>query len=175
MAKLIVKACALSVAGLLTAGCVVYEQPRPVAVVEQPVVVGPGVEVIEVEPAPADRVYVYEEGYPPGVYFCNGFYWYNGYRYQHDVFVDRVVTVNIRENRYIDVEENRRAGQQIEIQHRQEYAVNHGQRPGGPVAAANRTQPRDAQRTAERTGAHPAARPELEKRNKQGAQASVRE
>lgn len=114
----------ICIAGLLTTGCVVYEQPRPATVVvAQPVVTGPGVEVIEVEPAPAERVYIYEPGYPPGVYFCDDYYWYNGYRYPHDVFVNQYVVVNVRENRYIDVEENRRVGQQIEVQHRQQYAA----------------------------------------------------
>lgn len=105
-------------------GCVVHEYapaPEPV-VVERPIVTGPGVEVIEVEPAPVERVYIYEPGYPPGTYYCDGYYWYGGYRYERDVFVERVVVVNVRERRYVDVEENRRIGGRVEIRHREEFA-----------------------------------------------------
>jgi hypothetical protein len=151
-------------------GCVVYERPRPVAVVERPapvveetVVVGPGVEVIDVEPAPEERVYVYDTGFPPGVYFYNGFYWYGGYRYEHDVFVNRYVVVNIREHRYVDVEENRRAGVRIEAEHRQAFAVNHG-RPAAAHAAARAPQ------------RGPAAQKETDKRTRPGSgQASARD
>jgi len=189
LSKSIIKAGVISLTGLMTAGCVVYERPRPV-VYERPayqetVVVGPGVEVIEVEPAPAERVYVYDVGYPPGVYVYGGYYYYNGNRYEHDVFVNRVVTVNIRENRYVNVEENRRAGVQIEAQHRNAYAVNHGHPANTARAAApaRAGEPRTGEaRTGEpRTGepAHAAARPaakrpEVDKR-KPGAEACVRE
>lgn len=125
----------LCIVGLFTSGCIVYEQPQPAPVVEQPVVTGPGVVLIEVEPAPADRVYVYDPGFPPGVYFYNDYYWYNGYRYPHDVFINQYVTVNVREHRFVDVAANRRAGQQIEAQHRQEFAANHGVRRGHAPAA----------------------------------------
>ncbi len=184
MLKRVIKSGGISVVGLLTAGCVVYEQPRPVAVVErpvvvdQPVVVEPGVEVVEVEPAPEDRVYVYEVGYPPGVYVYGGFYYYNGQRYEHDVFVNRVVTVNIRENRYVNVEENRRAGRQIEAQHREQYAVNRGRpadAPRGADAARSpaetRNQPAVSDRSLQRTAARPAPAP---RPARGGAQASVR-
>ncbi len=161
MPNLMGKVVAVSLLGVLGTGCVVYERPRPVAVVEQPVVVEPGVEVIEVEPAPEERVYVYEVGYPPGCYVYGGYYYYGGHRYEHDVFVNQVVTVNIRENRYVNVEENRRSGVQIEAQHRQAFAVNHG-RPAGHAPEVAHAQPRNGAR-------QPAVRP------KPGAQASVKE
>jgi hypothetical protein len=113
---------------MLSQGCVVYTQPASVAA--QPVVTGPGVEAIEVEPPPADRVYVYDPGFPPGCYFYDGYYWYDGYRYPHDVFVNDYVVANVREHRFIDVEENRRTGARIEVEHRQQYAQNHGIRRG---------------------------------------------
>jgi hypothetical protein len=124
-------AAVLWIAGFLTAGCIVYvpagsQQDAPPPVVEEPVVTGPGVVLIDVEPPPEERVYVYDPGFPPGVYFYGDYYWYNGYRYPRDVFVDRYVAVNVRENRFIDVEENRRMGQRIEVQHRQDYAANRG-------------------------------------------------
>jgi hypothetical protein len=167
------------VAGILVTtatGCVVYERPRPVAVVEQPapvveetVVTGSGVEVIEVEPAPEERVYVYDPGYPPGVYFYNGFYWYGGYRYEHDVFVNRYVVVNIREHRYVNVEENRRSGVQIEQEHRRAFAVNHGRPAAGRREAEVHAAPRAPQRG-------PAAQKESDKRLRPGSgQASARD
>jgi hypothetical protein len=170
MPKLMSKVVAVSLLGVLGTGCVVYERPRPVAVVAEPVVVEPGVEVIEVEPAPEERVYVYEVGYPPGCYVYGGFYYYGGHRYEHDVFVNRVVTVNIRENRYVNVEENRRSGVQIEAQHRQAFAVNHGRPTAAgrsPEVAQSRAQPRPA-------GRQPSLKPD-DKKPKPGAQASVRE
>jgi hypothetical protein len=129
-------------AAIFSTGCVVrVEQPEPVAEVSVetpsvevsgPVVEGPGVEVISVEPDPVERVYVYEPGYPPGTYFYGGFYWYGGYRYQRDVFINRVVTVNVREHRFADVEANRRRGVEIERTHRQEFV-----RTGGHPAVAH--------------------------------------
>jgi hypothetical protein len=66
-----------TVAAILAGGCVVvptYEVYRPVpapppppepeVVVAGPVFEAPGVEIIDVEPAPYDRVYVYDPGYP---------------------------------------------------------------------------------------------------------------
>jgi hypothetical protein len=113
--------------------------PQPEVVVAAPVVAGPvfeapGVEVIEVEPPPVERVYVYDPGYPPGCYFYNDYYWYGGYRYPHDVFINRYVRVNVRENRFSNVEENRRQGQQIEARHRAEFAENHGVRQANRAA-----------------------------------------
>jgi hypothetical protein len=124
-------------AGLFLAGCVVYvPQPQPTSVaVDQPVITDPGVVAIDVEPPPDDRVYVYDPGFPPGVYFYNDYYWYNGYRYPHDVFINRYVTVNVRENRFINVDENRRLGQRIEVEHRQDFAANHGVHRGHAPAA----------------------------------------
>jgi hypothetical protein len=136
----------IAVAALLTGGCVVvptYEvyrpvpappPPEPTVVVAGPVFQAPGVEVITVEPAPVERVYVYDPGYPPGCYFYSGYYWYGGYRYPHDVFVERYVTVNVHENRYVNVEENRRVSVHIEEQHRVEYTQTRGARSDRPAA-----------------------------------------
>jgi hypothetical protein len=162
------KAIVIAAVGVLSAGCVVvptYEvyrpaplpPPEPAVVVEPaPVVVAgpvfeaPGVEVIDVEPAPEFRVYCYDPGYPPGCYFYNDCYWYGGYRYPHDVFINRYVTVNVRERRFIDVEANRRQGMQIEERHRAEFAQNHGVRRPEDVRQA------EHDRVA-RPGARPAA------------------
>ena len=111
-------------------GCEVHEYRERPVYVERHVEVAPDVEVVEVEPAPEERVYVYEVGYPPGCYVYNGFYWYGGRRYEHDVFVTRVVNVNIREHRYVNIVENRRAGERIEVQHRQQFAAVHHDAPG---------------------------------------------
>ena len=87
---------------------------------------------------------MYDPGYPPGCYFYNDYYWYGGYRYPRDVFINRYVVVNIRERRYIDVEQNRRFGQQMEVRQRNDFARNHGMRPGGrPVRPGARPAPRD--------------------------------
>jgi hypothetical protein len=138
----------------LSVGCMVYrdrpvdgstgdppvvEDPAPVA--EGPVTEGPGVEVIDAEPPPPERVYVYDPGYPPGVYFYNNYYWYGGYRYERDVFINRVVNVNIRENRYVNVTENRRVAQRIQTgvqrptQVRRQPAVQNPQNPQNPKKA----------------------------------------
>jgi hypothetical protein len=134
--KVISVACGLMT--VLSVGCEVryrepvaevsVETPAPEVEVGGPVIEGPGVEVITVEPDPVERVYVYEPGYPPGTYFYGGFYWYDGYRYSHDVFIHRYVDVNIRERRFIDVEANRRRGVVIERSHRDEFARGHGRR-----------------------------------------------
>ncbi len=146
----------LAAAGVLSTGCIVrtYEPypapppppPQEEVVVGGPVFEGPGVEVIEVEPAPVERVYVYDPGYPPGCYFYGGYYWYGGYRYEHDVFIHRYVTVNIRERRYVNVEQNRQYGRQMEARQRSEFAVNHGQPAGRPIRAAARPGPAPRQR-----------------------------
>ena len=126
------------VGGMLSAGCTVYTQPGPppppaeYEVSEGPVIEGPGVAVIEVEPAPVERVYIYDPGYPPGTYYCNGYYYYGGYRYERDVFVHRYVEVNVREHRYADARENREAGRRIEESHRAEYARTGGTRTARP-------------------------------------------
>jgi hypothetical protein len=133
---------ACGMVAVICAGCVVYTQPayRPVAYEPAPapggpVVVAPGVVAIDVEPPPPERVYVYDPGYPPGCYFYGGFYWYGGYRYPHDVFINRYVTVNVRENRYVNVEENRRVTVQVQERQRQEY-VRNGGHPGPGVGYA---------------------------------------
>lgn len=122
-----------SFAVALCAGCTVYTRPEPVVVESDPpsygpVVEGPGVEIIEVEPAPVERVYVYDPGYPPGTYFYHGYYYYGGYRYERDVFVHRYVEVNVREHRYADADENRMSGRRFEEAHRAEYARTGGVR-----------------------------------------------
>ncbi len=120
-------------------GCVVQErhyvvERRPVVQetvavdTPAPVIDGPGVVVVEQEPPPVQRVYIYDEGYPPGCYVYGGFVYYGGYRYERDVFVNRYVTVNIREHRYVNVAENRRVGHDFEVRHREEFA-----RTGGRV------------------------------------------
>jgi hypothetical protein len=128
---------------MLSAGCTVYTQPAPPppagyeAVSDGPVVEGPGVEVIDVEPAPVERVYIYDPGYPPGTYYYNGYYYYGGYRYERDVFVHRYVEVNVREHRYADARENREAGRRIEESHRTEYARTGGTRTARPGASGD--------------------------------------
>lgn len=133
--------------GFLSAGCTVYREPAPAnsygstydqPADEGPVVDGPGVVVIETEPPPAERVYVYDPGYPPGVYFYNNYYWYNGYRYDRDVFRDRYVERNIREHRYEDARQNREEGHRFEEQHRQEYARTGGVRAQRDNSPAHR-------------------------------------
>lgn len=107
----------------------------PVVTVEAPVVavdappliaVGVGVEVIDIEPPPVERVYVVEAGYPPGVYLYNNFYYYGGHRYAHDVFVDRVVHVNIEKHLYVNVEENRRISERARVAHEKQFAETKG-------------------------------------------------
>ena len=121
-------------AAFLTAGCVVQVRPSPVVYRARPaevvevepeapvIAVVPGeVILIDVEPAPVERVYVYEPGFPPGCYLYGGFYYYGGYRYRREVFVDRYVTINIREHRFIDVQRNREVGRRFEERHRTEF------------------------------------------------------
>jgi len=126
-------------AAVFSAGCVTHVHDHPVYVERHPVVVESRSEVvvepetpvieasptevlrIDVEPAPVERVYVYEPGYPPGTYLYGGFYYYGGYRYHHDVFIHRYVEVNVHEHRYVDVVENRRLGHVVEERHRTEY------------------------------------------------------
>jgi hypothetical protein len=163
-------------AAIFSTGCVVrIERPEPVAEVSVetpdvevsgPVVEGPGVEVISVEPDPVERVYVYDPGYPPGTYFYGGFYWYGGYRYPRDVFYNRYVAVNIREHRFADAEANRRRGAEIERTHREEFAKTGGRHPEAArqsaaqhQAAARQQSSRapGSERTAEITGQHPGA------------------
>jgi hypothetical protein len=140
MANVFLKSLVAASASILMTGCVVYTRPAPAPVVTE-VVVDPGVEVVEVEPAPEERIYVYDPGFPPGCYLVGGFYWYNGSRYDHDVFMNRYVTVNIREGRYTNAEENRRVGVKIEVQHRAEYAKAQTERANAPRAQAERTDP----------------------------------
>lgn len=141
---------------------VVVEERRPVyverRVVERPVVeaeiaVEPeapvivdaaptGILRIDVEPAPIERVYVYEPGFPPGCYLYGGFYYYGGYRYHHDVFIHRYVEVNVRERRYVNVVENRRVGHTIEVRHKTEfvrYGEHHDSHPSVKRAVETKT------------------------------------
>src|SRR5437764_6951875 len=53
---------------LLSVGCVIHESPPPRHVIVER-------EVVEVEPPPVERVYVYEVGYPPGTYRCGDYYY----------------------------------------------------------------------------------------------------
>jgi hypothetical protein len=117
------------VAAFLCVGCtleyrrpiVSVDTPPPVVVEETPVG-----ELVTVEPAPVERQYVYLVGYPPGCYLSNNYYWYGGRRYERDVFINRVVNVNIRERRYVNVTENRRVSQQIETTRRTTNENNAG-------------------------------------------------
>lgn len=160
--------------GMLSAGCTVYTQPAPPppagyeTVSDGPVVEGPGVAVIEVEPAPVERVYIYDPGYPPGTYYYNGYYYYGGYRYERDVFVHRYVEVNVREHRYVDARENREAGRRIEESHRAEYARTGGTRSARPGFSGDRREAdsghrpmtgQQAPRAGERSTADPNHRP----------------
>ncbi|HWE02454.1 MAG TPA: hypothetical protein VG326_08580 [Tepidisphaeraceae bacterium] len=134
-------------AAFVSAGCEVHEHDH-VGVSGQVAVDGaggavidaPGVSAIDVEPDPAQRVYIYDEGYPPGTYTYDGYYYYGGYRYPRDVFVNRYVQENIRQHRYVNTEENRRQGQQIEQTHRADYAKNRGVRQNRAAAPAARPQ-----------------------------------
>jgi hypothetical protein len=128
----------VTVAGLLSTGCIVVPTYEPVPppppppqaeVVAGPVIEAPGVVLVDVEPPPEERVYVYDPGFPPGVYFYDNYYWYGGYRYPHDVFINQYVTRNVRENRYTRVDENRRQGYQMEARQRADFARTRGIRP----------------------------------------------
>ena len=136
---------------VIGAGCTVNFTPVPVSsdpapeVVDAgsgPVVEGPGVEVVTVEPDPAVRVYVYDPGYPPGAYFYNGYYWYGGYRYQHDVFINQYVAVNVREHRFADAAENRQRAMVAERDknNRRDVTRNHGD-PRNPNPRPTSVQP----------------------------------
>jgi hypothetical protein len=117
--------CALM--AFLSVGCVV----RPIEVVRaEPAPSMPVGEVIIVEPMPVERVYIYDRGYPPGTYVWNGYYYYGGYRYERNVFVQRVVNVNIQKNVYVNVVDNRQRGRQIEETHRRDFENHHGSGPG---------------------------------------------
>ncbi|MBI3820328.1 MAG: hypothetical protein HY286_16680 [Planctomycetes bacterium] len=125
--------CTFATLPLAACGTIIVErpsEPRTVVVAqpvyEVPVFTGPGVEIIEIEPAPVERVYIYERGFPPGCYLYNNYYWYNGYRYEHDVFIERHVTVNIRENRYVNVQENKSKIVQIRKEHEDTFAKTGG-------------------------------------------------
>jgi hypothetical protein len=122
-------------AAFFASGCIVESQapppgppPGPVVVADAdaPLVQDPSVVQIDVEPPPDQRQYIYDPGYPPGTYFYGGYYYYGRYRYPHDVFVNRYVAVNVRDHRYANVDENRRAGVPIEAQHRADYARTAG-------------------------------------------------
>jgi hypothetical protein len=118
---------------------VVTPAPAPeVVVADGPVVADPSVVLIDVEPDPTARVYVYDPGFPPGVYFYGGFYYYGGYRYPHDVFIHRYVEVNVRERHFMDPHENRERSRAIEEQHRRDFAAH---KPSPRAAAAARAHP----------------------------------
>jgi hypothetical protein len=149
----------------LFAGCAIQVVP-PVAAVDVaqtdvaveasgPVIEGPGVVAIDVEPDPADRVYVYDVGFPPGTYLYNGFYWYGGYRYDHDVFLNSYVAVNVREHRFADVSENRRVGNGIEARHAADFKRTGGKRVA--ATAGVHAQARVDAGPAPAAASHPAA------------------
>jgi hypothetical protein len=128
--------------------------------VEGPVVEGPvvdGAVAIDVEPPPDERVYVFDAGFPPGVYLDGGFYWYGGYRYPQDVFVNGYVATNLRGGLYTNVAENRRAGAVIEQQHRAEFAKTGGKRPAQVQAHAQVHAQPQAQVRAQPQAARPVA------------------
>ncbi len=138
-------------AALISAGCEVHEHDQGPAALQGEVVVnepqgevidGPGVVPIDVEPDPAQRVYVYDEGYPPGTYVYNNYYYYGGYRYPRDVFVNQYVQQNIRARRYTNPDNNRRAGQTIVQSQRAEFARTRGvrQAPAAKPEAPQRVQ-----------------------------------
>lgn len=157
-----------------SAGCTVYTSPAPVVETQGPVVEGPGVEVIEVEPPPVERVYIYDPGYPPGTYFYHGYYYYGGYRYDREVFVHRYVEVNVREHRYVDVEANRREGHRMEETHRAEYARTGGVRESRPREQVRpeqhemSRQQRPVQRQARPEQQRPQPRPQQREPRQQG-------
>jgi|HubBroStandDraft_2_1064218.scaffolds.fasta_scaffold107743_2 hypothetical protein len=132
-------AAATAASASLILGCAVTVGPPVLAtgvVVEEPVVEGPVIDggvAIDVEPAIDQRVYVYDAGFPPGTYLYGGYYWYGGYRYPQDVFINGYVATNIRGGLYVNVAENRRVGAFKEQQHRAEFARTGGKR--APVAA----------------------------------------
>ena len=103
---------AILLAGL-SAGCIVTAEP-----------VAPSVEVAA-EPPPDQRVYIYDPGYPPGCYYYGDDVYYEGRAYRRDVFVSHVVNVNIRENRYVNAEQNRRSANTYVTRDTVHYQNNH--------------------------------------------------
>ncbi len=106
----------------VAAGCIVTAEP-----------VAPGV-VVTAEPPPDQRVYIYDPGYPPGCYYYGDDVYYEGRAYRRDVFVNRVVNVNIHENRYVNIEENRRSANVYVSRDTVHYQSAHPEyrgRPGG--------------------------------------------
>jgi hypothetical protein len=149
-------AVAMALSASLVTGCAVDFVPpvlwpgvtveaAPV-VVEAPVVAG-GV-AIDVEPPPDERVYVYDAGFPPGVYLDGGFYWYGGFRYPQDVFINGYVATNLRGGLYANVAENRRAGVAIEAQHRATFTKTGGKRAPAAAHAQAAARPQQAARPA---------------------------
>jgi hypothetical protein len=132
---------AVASAALLVAGCEVeVRHPHPEVSVQAdvgggggPVFQDPGVTVVTDEPPPDQRNYVYDEGYPPGCYLYGGFYYYDGYRYPHDEFVNRYVNVNIQQHRYVNVTENRQQGATIVERQKAEYQKTGGHRTAAPA------------------------------------------
>jgi len=158
-------------AAFVSAGCEVHEHgyvSGPAALqgevaVDEPqgeVIEGPGVAAIDVEPDPTQRVYVYDEGFPPGVYLYDNYYYYGGYRYPHDLFINQYVQRNVQQHRYVNVEDNRRQGQKLEQGQRAEFAKTHGVRQ----KPAARTEAKPAQPRVQTPVRQPeAARPEVQR------------
>jgi hypothetical protein len=154
--RVVVLSCAVSgLISLLCGGCTIEVQPARVVAAEPGFVVTGGVEVVE--PPPDDRVYIYDVGYPPGCYLYGGFYFYEGHRYTRDVFVRDIVTVNIRENRYVNVVENRRVGEQIKVQHATEYKKTGGHPQAGKAVRPAEKAPTKGSKDIKETGGHPQA------------------
>jgi hypothetical protein len=167
MRKILASVFGISLACYCT-GCTVHTSgvglsvETPSVEVDTPVIEGAGVFAIDVEPPPAERVYVYDEGFPPGVYLYDNFYYYNGYRYDHDVFVNRFVKANIANRRYVNVEENRRLGGQIEEKQKADFQKTGGKHPAkearpGDKPAEHRAveHPENPAQRTERPAEHP--------------------
>ncbi|HEY8667937.1 MAG TPA: hypothetical protein VIL86_14835 [Tepidisphaeraceae bacterium] len=111
------------IGALFVAGCI-YPAPRTEVR-----------EVVVDEPPPVERVYIVDRGYPPGCYEYGGTIWYEGRRYRREVFVTKVVNVNIQRSRYTNVTENRNVVNNVKVQHQQQYEAA---RRSQPAPAENR-------------------------------------
>src|SRR5581483_5253482 len=71
----------------------------------------------------------------------DNYYYYGGYRYPRDIFVNRYVHENIAHHRFANKEENRRQAQAIEQRHRTEFTQTHGRVQHGNTGPAQRNEP----------------------------------
>jgi len=128
-AVLLVSACGTT---LFLSGCeVVVRGPHaevvaPSVEVQGPLIVGEGVVAVDVEPPPDECVYQFELGFPPGCFFWHDHYYFGGYCYTRDVFLNRVVHENILHHRYVNVEENRRAAASFQTRDRERFTKTGG-------------------------------------------------